>query len=174
MTSIGERGDDDRQRNAGQGPGIDALDRARNADDALPVGHQQRQSLGDAERAERGDERRNAERRDQHAVAETEAQSDGQRRHESQATGEPVAITVTASTMEAKVSTAPIDRSRPSVMMMTVIGSASISRMVDCVRMLAMLAGVVKPGLSHAENRAQHDQHDRDARHARRAATMPG
>ena len=50
--------------------------------------------------------------------------------------------------MEAKVSTAPIDRSRPSVMIMTVIGSASINRMVDCVRMLAMLAAVVNPGLS--------------------------
>ncbi len=63
-------------------------------------------------------------------------------------TGEPVAITVTANMMEAKVNTAPIDRSRPSVMIMTVIGSASINRIVDCVRTLAMLAGVVNPGLS--------------------------
>ena len=61
--------------------------------------------------------------------------------------GEPVAITVTASTMDAKVSTAPIDRSRPSVMMMTVIGNASSNRMVDCVRMFAILAGVANPGL---------------------------
>src|ERR1039458_10181812 len=53
---------------------------------------------------------------------------------------EPVAITVTASTMEAKVSTAPIDRSRPSVMMMTVIGSASSNRIVDWVRIFEILA----------------------------------
>ena len=33
-------------------------------------------------------------------------------------------------------------------MMMTVIGSASSSRMVDCTRMLAILAGVVNPWLA--------------------------
>ena len=32
-------------------------------------------------------------------------------------------------------------------MMISVIGSASSSRMVDCVRMFAILAGVAKPGL---------------------------
>ena len=60
---------------------------------------------------------------------------------------EPVATTVTASTMEASVRTAPIDRSRPSVMMMTVIGKASSNRMVDWVRIFAILAADRNPGL---------------------------
>ena len=121
--------------------------------------------MRDAKRAKRGDERRDVERGDQYAVAEAEAQPTASAARKA-SVGEPVAITVTASTMEAKVSTAPIDRSRPSVMMMTVIGSASSNRIVDCVRMFAILAGDANPGLVSAENRAQHDQHNRDARHA--------
>src|SRR3974390_685451 len=52
-----------------------------------------------------------------------------------------------ASMMEAKVSTAPIDKSSPSVMMIRVIGSANSSRIVDWVSTLAILGGVAKPGL---------------------------
>ena len=41
-------------------------------------------------------------------------------------------------TSEESVRTAPIERSSPSVMMMSVIGSAIISRMVDCTKTLGL------------------------------------
>ena len=61
---------------------------------------------------------------------------------------EPVATTVMASAIEARVSTAPIERSRPSVMMISVIGSASSSRMVDWIRMFCAFDSVAKFGLA--------------------------
>src|SRR4051812_36924730 len=63
---------------------------------------------------------------------------------------EPVASTVSATISDASVSTAPIDRSRPSVMMISVIGSASSSSTVDCTSTLEMLAPDRKPGAANA------------------------
>src|SRR6185369_398885 len=61
------------------------------------------------------------------------------------ATGSPPVLTATsASTTLHSVSTAPMDRSSPSVRMMRVIGSASSSRIVDCRAMLTRLSGVRK------------------------------
>src|SRR3954469_21915495 len=51
-----------------------------------------------------------------------------------------------ATQSEVSVSTAPIDRSSPSVMMTKVIGSASMVRMVDCTSTLERLATDRKPG----------------------------
>src|SRR6185369_16831265 len=60
------------------------------------------------------------------------------------ATGSPPVLTATsASTTLHSVSTAPMDRSSPSVRMMRVIGSGS-SRIVDCRAMLTRLSGVRK------------------------------
>jgi len=64
---------------------------------------------------------------------------------------EPVDTATEASTTEASVSTAPTDRSRPSVMMMKVIGSASSNRIADCTRMFDRLGAVEKPGLMLAK-----------------------
>ncbi len=51
-----------------------------------------------------------------------------------------------ASTTPDKPSTAPIDRSSPSLMMISVIGSASSSRVDDCVPMLRRLGADAKRG----------------------------
>src|SRR5262252_47943 len=54
-------------------------------------------------------------------------------------------ISIVASTTPAKLSTAPIDRSRPSLMMISVIGKASSSSTDDCTPMLSRFAAVAKP-----------------------------
>src|SRR6266702_2833657 len=59
---------------------------------------------------------------------------------------DPVASDTMATNSEVSVSTAPIERSSPSVMMISVIGSASIIRMVDCTSTLEMLVGDRNPG----------------------------
>src|SRR6478736_3994840 len=64
-----------------------------------------------------------------------------------------VASDTMATQSEVSVSTAPIDRSSPSVMMIKVIGSASMVRMVDCTSTLERLATDRKPG-AIALNRA--------------------
>lgn len=64
---------------------------------------------------------------------------------------EPVTTITEASTTDASVSTAPMERSRPSVMMIRVIGSASSSRIDDCTRMFDRLGTVEKPGLKLAK-----------------------
>ncbi len=60
---------------------------------------------------------------------------------------EPVAKATMATISEVSVNTAPIDRSRPSVMMISVIGSASISRIVDWTSTLEIFGTVRKPGV---------------------------
>src|SRR4051812_24712882 len=57
-----------------------------------------------------------------------------------------VASETIATQSEVSVSTAPIDRSSPSVMMISVIGSASMVRIVDCTSTLERLATDRKPG----------------------------
>src|SRR5437868_964449 len=57
-----------------------------------------------------------------------------------------VASETMATQSEVSVSTAPIERSRPSVMMISVIGSASMVRMVDCTSTLERLAAERNPG----------------------------
>ena len=57
-----------------------------------------------------------------------------------------VASETMATQSEVSVSTAPIDRSSPSVMMISVIGSASMVRIVDCTSTLERLATDRKPG----------------------------
>jgi len=56
----------------------------------------------------------------------------------------PVWTATMASTTLVTVSTAPIERSSPSVMMMSVMGSAISSSTVDCVAMFTRLADVRK------------------------------
>lgn len=63
-----------------------------------------------------------------------------------------VATTISASTSEARVSTAPMERSSPSVMMMSVMGKARSSRITDCTRMLERLPAVRKLGLDTANS----------------------
>src|ERR1700692_2302422 len=63
---------------------------------------------------------------------------------------DPVASETMATTRDVNVRTAPIDRSSPSVMMISVIGSASIVRTVDRTRTLVMLAGDRNPGATLA------------------------
>src|SRR5260221_1550275 len=57
-----------------------------------------------------------------------------------------VASDTMATQSEVSVNTAPIDRSSPSVMMISVIGSASMVKMVDCTSTLETLATERKPG----------------------------
>src|SRR4029453_400557 len=57
-----------------------------------------------------------------------------------------VASDTIATQSEVSVSTAPIDRSSPSVMMIRVIGSASMVRMGDCTSTLDRLATERNPG----------------------------
>src|SRR5882672_8233837 len=64
---------------------------------------------------------------------------------------DPVLTATAASTTLASVRTAPIDRSMPSVMMISVIGSASSSRIVDCIPMFARLVPSTKPLLIAAK-----------------------
>src|ERR1700744_2523011 len=64
---------------------------------------------------------------------------------------DPVATETSATTMEVSVSTAPIERSSPSVMITSVIGNESNNSNVDCTNTLAMLAGEAKPGAAAAK-----------------------
>src|SRR6266403_617632 len=59
---------------------------------------------------------------------------------------DPEATETIATMSEVRVSTAPIERSIPSVMMISVIGSDSISSRVDCISTLAILTADIKPG----------------------------
>src|SRR5690349_14177505 len=54
-------------------------------------------------------------------------------------------ISSVAMTTPARLSTAPMERSRPSVMMTSVIGSASSSRTDDCTPMFSRFAAVANP-----------------------------
>src|SRR5262245_5229519 len=58
---------------------------------------------------------------------------------------DPVLTATAASTTHASVSTAPMERSMPSVSMISVIGRARSSRIVDCIPMFARFAGSRKP-----------------------------
>ena len=57
-----------------------------------------------------------------------------------------VASDTMATQSDVSVRTAPIDKSSPSVMMISVIGSASMLKMVDCTSTLERLATERKPG----------------------------
>src|ERR1700740_220091 len=59
---------------------------------------------------------------------------------------DPVATETMATIREVRVSTAPMEGSSPSVMMISVIGKDSISRSVDCTRTLAMFTSDMNPG----------------------------
>jgi hypothetical protein len=63
----------------------------------------------------------------------------------------PVFTATIASTTLASVSTAPIDRSSPSVMMISVIGNAMSSRMVDCTATFRRFALSRKLSVSNAK-----------------------
>src|SRR3981081_2037218 len=59
---------------------------------------------------------------------------------------DPLASETMATTREVSVRTAPIERSRPSVMMISVIGNASIIKMVDWTNTLERFAIERNPG----------------------------
>ena len=121
----------------------------------------------DAERAERGDERRDVDERDQHAVGEAEAQHRRRAPRKAQASPMPVAITVTASTTDAKVEHRADrqiealghddDRHRQRQQQQD-------GRLREDVRRYWPASRI--PGSSTPNSRAQHHQHDGDARHA--------
>src|SRR4051794_31624560 len=67
---------------------------------------------------------------------------------------EPFSPVAAASATDAKVRTAPIERSSPSVMMISVIGRASTSRIADCSRTFDRLPGLATPRAPSAKSRA--------------------
>ena len=64
---------------------------------------------------------------------------------------DPVVTATSARDTDASDSTAPIDRSSPSVMITSVIGSAISSSTLDCASTLDRLGHDRKPGLAQAK-----------------------
>ena len=69
-----------------------------------------------------------------------------------------------ATIIEVSVSTAPIERSSPSVMMTSVIGNDSSNNKVDWTSTFEILVRDRKPGASDGKGHDQQSEHDRHTR----------